>query len=276
MATTDAGLNPLSEEAKQVLVKAFKQSEVHIEDENFRFFQGALYGPPGCGKTSFSLKLANAINVGDDTQTWLFYGEKNSIRVLAEKKWEPLRKNLRTFPFPGINETAYLLNVAEANNRDQSKPKVGTVIIDSFSSCGEMEMHSILKSAGHSRDHPEGYVLKDYGLILNRWKFLFGVASRADINFILICHEQDPDPEELKAGIKKKIYGTEKQANAAAQLLGNILYMQEREFKEGVGRVIRGKASALIEAKSSIDMPEREMLDGAFMEHLQKWMRGEN
>ena len=270
MATTDAGLNPLSDEDKRNLVKGLKATEIDLNSNSIRYFRTALYGPPGCGKTAFALKMAAAINREGKDQTWLFYGEKNSVEVLAEKKWEALREQtgLRVFPFPGINELAYLVNIAEANGN------VGTIMIDSFSSCGEIEMRDIVKAA--DRSNLEGYTLKDYGDLLKRWKWLFGVISRADVNVTLICHEKDPDAEEIKRKIKKKVHGSDNQAHAVASILNNILYMYEKEFKEGTGRMIMGKASDFIEAKSSIDIPSREMLDEAFLAYLKKWMRGEN
>jgi hypothetical protein len=184
------------------------------------FCRAAIYSGPGAGKTTFAARIGH-----QDKKTIIFDGE-NSSEVIKQSPdlLARYRKGLiEAYPFPGIREITELLPVFEDD------PNVDTVIVDTFTAGTAHETRDILREVKFSRGNAapgEETVLKDYGLLLDRWTYLIDVALMTKLNFILVCHERGPTPEEVVQGFTMRtILGTMKQTAMLMGRLSNVFYL---------------------------------------------------
>lgn len=212
-------LTALSDKDRRELLAKLKTTKMDLELQD-GFCRTALYSGPGAGKTTFACRIGH-----QDKQTIIFDGE-NSTEVIKQSP-DLLRRYraglIEAYPFPGIREITELLPVFEDD------PNVDTVVVDTFTAGTAHETRDILREVPFSRGSAapgEETVLKDYGLLLDRWTYLIDVALMTKLNFILVCHERPPTEEEIKAGFKMRtILGTMKQTAMLMGRLSNVLYM---------------------------------------------------
>lgn len=271
-AKAKTALKP-SDRAK--LLALLETTEMNLELQD-GFFRGALYSGPGGGKTTFGARI------GDQEKRTIIFDGENSTEVIKQSPdlLDRYKRGLiKAYPFPGIREVTELLPAYEAD------PMVDTVMIDSFTACTAQEERDILKDVPFTRGSAapgEEKVLKDYGLLLDRWTWLFDVALTTRLNFILICHERPPTEEEIKAGFKMRtVAGTTNQSKVIMSRLSNVLYLtaswNEQNVRTGYvyTRPIEGKAFKGFPdtyAKNRLGLPPK-MKDTEAMEAITKSRR---
>lgn len=209
------------------LLAMLESTEMNLENQD-GFFRGALYSGPGGGKTTFGARL------GDQEKRTIIFDAENSTEVIKQSPdlLSRYRKGLiKAYPFPGLREITELLPAYEAD------PTVDTVMIDSFTAATAFEERDILREVPFTRGSAapgEEKVLKDFGLVLDRWTWLLDVALATRLNFILICHERPPTEDEIKAGFTMRtVAGTMNQSKVVMSRLSNVLYLTASWDTEG-------------------------------------------
>jgi len=226
-------LTALSDKDRKTLLEKLKTTKMDLELQD-GFFRGILFSGPGGGKTTFGLRI------GDQSKKTVIFDGENSTEIVKRTPDQLARYKkglIEAYPFPGIREITELLPVFEDD------PNVDTVMIDTFTAGTAHETRDILQDVPFSRGSAapgEETVLKDYGLLLDRWTHLIDVALMTRLNFILVCHERGPTEEEIKAGFTfRTVLATMKQAAMLTGRLSNVLYLTAswNEKNERVGRV---------------------------------------
>jgi hypothetical protein len=281
--TSDFTLTPagkpkttLGLKARNALFEELMKSEKDLRRTD-SFFRGAIFSGPGAGKTTF------AARVGDPKKMTIILDAENSTEVIKQQPDLLARFDaglLKAFPFPGIREATELLPAFEAD------PMIDTVVIDSFTSANSMEMRDILRDVKFSRGSAapgEETSQQDYGLLLDRWTWLFDVAMMTSLNFILVCHERAPTREEILVGFKMRtVAGSPNQSKVITSRLGNVLYLttgwDDKGNRTGTvyTRPITGLATKGFPdtyAKNRMNLPPK-LSDVACLEAIAKWRTG--
>jgi hypothetical protein len=266
MATTSE-YTPLPNDVQRALLKEFEASGIDAFNESGevgRFLRAVLYGEQGCGKTVLAAKLGMNDESGRKT---LFLDAENSTEVFMSHP--DLKPFVDVKMFPGVMELAYLLPAIEA------KGVYGTIVVDSFTTASSREMKSIIQNEGFKRAHKEASTEQDYGLLLNRWTWLFDVAMRRKLNFILIGHVREPNDKEIQMGQKRRVSGTDNQMKEILSRVGNVFFMEEIENDKGQrARIIRTRTDGKVAAKTRINELPALVSANQFVGMIDNWRRG--
>jgi hypothetical protein len=268
MATTSDEYTPLSLDVQRALLKKFEETEIDPfgeDGEVGRYLRTIIDGDPGCGKTYLAALLGKRDALENGRKT-LFLDAENSTEIFKGK--DEFKDIIKVRPFPGVSELTYLLP------RIAAKGVFGTVVVESFTTASDSERKQIMINEGFKRAHKEASTLEDYGLLLNRWAWLFDVAVKTPINFIVNCHVEDPDSREIQLGLKRRPFATDKQAKAMMTRLGSILFMEEIEENGKRARIIQTRSSNRILAKTRIDELPDQVNASKFVKMVDNWRRG--
>lgn len=150
------------------------------------FFKGCVYGDSGFGKTVFAMKLAQAVNPPGKTIEYIDFLE--GWVALLNHTDEGLLKNAHREQYEGISQIEALAEMIKM----QIAPfdKIGTVILDEFSSMTKTDLDTVVKSraAKDSSKDPNVPTQPDFYAGTERARRALTTLLQAKVNVIVVAH----------------------------------------------------------------------------------------
>ena len=130
---------------------------------------------------------------------------------------------------------------------------------------------------GIGNPNKDQYQIEEYGIYLNRLSSFVGSALRKPLNIIISGHVNEPTENQLIAGQKKRVTGSDNQVQAITSLIGNIFYVELIEGGPGkmqIGVQTREGKNSSAFARTRINELPTKMEGEAFIEAIHNWRLG--
>lgn len=160
------------------------------------FFKGCIYGDSGFGKTVIAMRLAQAINPPGKTIEYIDFLE--GWVALLNHRDEGVLKNAHREQYEGISQIETLAKFIKMGVPPFDK--IGTVILDEFSSMTKTDLDTVVKSraAKDPSKDPNVPTQPDFYAGTERARRALTDLLQAQVNVIVVAHIRE---DKLNSGV---------------------------------------------------------------------------
>lgn len=146
-----------------------------------------ISGDSGVGKTVFGLEVAQIVTPPD--KEILFIDWRDGWKVLTNPRHKHLAKRMQRMRYVNYAQLEVLVQAISATNPPEPFDKIGTIVLDEWSSMVDADIDSVTQSqATLEGRNPDVTTWPEYNMSKNRFTRLWDKICKLDVQIVTVTH----------------------------------------------------------------------------------------